>query len=233
MEVGGSRDRDAPRRPILEEEVPAAAAERTAHAAQVMAADPVCFAPLVTVGDAYDVLRSCRHACFPVVAGGGSTQLAGTVLRSTICMLIQHRAFGAPGDDPTSRNDLRTRALSPLLSSAVFERAYPRFPTVDELDVSETDRGCWLDLRPYADTGPVTIQDCASIQRTYRVFRTLGLRHLVVVDAGNKVRGIITRKDLDHHTLEERLAWAANEAENLESFSVEAHPSTMARFSVA
>jgi hypothetical protein len=56
---------------------------------------------------------------------------------------------------------------------------------------------------------------------------------LVVVDAGNKVRGIITRKDLDHHTLEERLAWAANEAENLESFSVEAHPSTMARFSVA
>ena len=35
--------------------MPAAAAERTAHAAQVMAADPVCFAPLVTVGDAYDV----------------------------------------------------------------------------------------------------------------------------------------------------------------------------------
>merc|ERR1711907_897606 len=140
---------------------------------------------------------------FPVVAGGGSTWVAGTVLRSTICMLIQHRAFGAPGDDPSQRNDLRTRALSPLLSSAVFERAYPRFPTVDELDVSETDRGCWLDLRPYADTGPVTIQDCASIQRTYRVF----------------------------HTLEERLAWAANEAENLESFSVEAHPSTMARFS--
>ena len=94
--------------------MPAAAAERTAHAAQVMAADPVCFAPLVTVGDAYDAaVCSCRHACFPVVAGGGSTQLAGTVLRSTICMLIQHRAFGAPGDDPTSRNDLRTRALSP------------------------------------------------------------------------------------------------------------------------
>ena len=85
------------------------------------------------------------------------------------------------------------RCLCLYLSSAVFERAYPRFPTVDEIDVSETDRGCWLDLRPYADTGPVTIQDCASIQRTYRVFRTLGLRHLVVVDAGNKVRGIITQ----------------------------------------
>ena len=104
--------------PILEEEVPAAAAERTAHAAQVMAADPVCFAPLVTVGGACDVLRSVA-ACFPVVAGGGSTQLAGTVLRSTICMLIQHRAFSAPGDDPSQRSDLRTRALSPLLSSAV------------------------------------------------------------------------------------------------------------------
>ena len=62
MEVGGSRDRDAPRRPILEE-VPAAAAERTAHAAQVMAADPVCFAPLVTVGDAYLAsYEARRHA---------------------------------------------------------------------------------------------------------------------------------------------------------------------------
>ena len=82
------------------------------------------------------------------------------------------------------------------------------------------------------------VEGCASTEKLSRFSASFAahanlFERVVVVDAGNKVRGIITRKDLDHHTLEERLAWAANEAENLESFSVEAHPSTMARFSVA
>ena len=220
------------RLPYLEEDVPHVAAERSAAAAQVMRADPVSFPPLARVGDVYDALSRCTHECFPVVAGDKSRQLAGTIMRHTICMLIQHRAFGAPGDDPDARGDLRTRSLAPLLSNAIFERAYPKFPTVDELVVTESDRGCWLDLRPYADTAPFTVQDCCSIQRAYRVFRTLGLRHLMVVDAQNRVKGIITRKDLDEATLDERLSWVSDDADNLESFSVEAHPSTMARFAI-
>jgi CBS-domain-containing membrane protein len=35
-----------------------------------------------------------------------------------------------------------------------------------------------------------------SQQRCYRVFRTLGLRHLLVVNSHNQVQGIITRQDL-------------------------------------
>ena len=35
-----------------------------------------------------------------------------------------------------------------------------------------------------------------SLYRTYVIFRTLGLRHLVVVDDHNQVVGLITRKDL-------------------------------------
>jgi CBS-domain-containing membrane protein len=36
----------------------------------------------------------------------------------------------------------------------------------------------------------------ASVQRAYRVFRTLGLRHLIVVNKRNQVLGIVTRHDL-------------------------------------
>ena len=51
-----------------------------------------------------------------------------------------------------------------------------------------------LDLRPYINTSASAIQESFSVERTYVVFRTLGLRHLVVVDRHNHVKGIVTRK---------------------------------------
>jgi chloride channel 7 len=99
--------------------------------------------PLVTVGEVYDALRETRHGAFAVVADDDSRQLLGTVLRRTLCLLIDQRAYAPPGVAPASRPDLQTRALSPLLSSAVFERAYPRYPTVDELAMTDADRACW------------------------------------------------------------------------------------------
>ena len=44
-----------------------------------------------------------------------------------------------------------------------------------------------------------------SLYRTYVIFRTLGLRHLVVVNVHNHVVGIITRKDLLPFKMQERL----------------------------
>ena len=44
-----------------------------------------------------------------------------------------------------------------------------------------------------------------SLYRTYVIFRTLGLRHLVVVDVHNRVVGLITRKDLMPFKMQERL----------------------------
>jgi len=44
-----------------------------------------------------------------------------------------------------------------------------------------------------------------SLYRTYVIFRTLGLRHLVVVDVHNHVVGLITRKDVMPFKMQERL----------------------------
>ena len=162
--------------------------------------------------------------CELVVAGGGSTQLAGTVLRSTICVLIQHSSLRRARGRPSQRNDYEQE----LYVAAVFERAYPRFPTVDELDVSETDRGCWLDRD--RRHGQALIQDYWRRYNAPRVLRTLGLRHLVV-DAGNKVQGIITR-DLDHTHARRKIGVERERAENPRASGGSAPP-TMARFSVA
>ena len=44
-----------------------------------------------------------------------------------------------------------------------------------------------------------------SLYRTYMLFRTLGLRHLLVTDKNNRVSGMITRKDLMPFNIEHKV----------------------------
>jgi hypothetical protein len=51
-------------------------------------------------------------------------------------------------------------------------------------------------------TAPYSINESSSIARTYRFFRTMGLRHLVVLDDQHRVTGMVTRKDITESHLE-------------------------------
>ncbi len=53
-----------------------------------------------------------------------------------------------------------------------------------------------IDLTPYVNSSAVRVDENFSLLRAYMVFRTLGLRHLIITDAANQARGIVTRKDL-------------------------------------
>ena len=46
------------------------------------------------------------------------------------------------------------------------------------------------------------------MERAYILFRSMGLRHLVVVDEANRVQGIVSRKDLLGFRLDEALGRA-------------------------
>eukprot|EP00958_Prasinococcus_capsulatus_P002233 scaffold201_cov405-Prasinococcus_capsulatus_cf.AAC.57 len=50
-----------------------------------------------------------------------------------------------------------------------------------------------VDLTPFMNRAPLTIRADCSAARAHTIFRTLGLRHLVVVDGYNRAVGIITR----------------------------------------
>ncbi|TDH74142.1 uncharacterized protein CCR75_002960 [Bremia lactucae] len=63
--------------------------------------------------------------------------------------------------------------------------------------LQEEDRALWVDLTPYMNQTPYVIQEEAPFVRAYRIFRSAGLRHLVVVNRHNNVRGIITRRELE------------------------------------
>lgn len=52
-----------------------------------------------------------------------------------------------------------------------------------------------VDLRPHCDRSPYVINELLPLRRVFRLFQTMGLRSLVVVDAHSCVVGMITRKD--------------------------------------
>ncbi len=53
-----------------------------------------------------------------------------------------------------------------------------------------------LDLEPHMNRSPFSVHHDFQLSLAFRLFRSMGLRHLPVVDDGNQVVGIITRKDL-------------------------------------
>jgi hypothetical protein len=57
-------------------------------------------------------------------------------------------------------------------------------------------------MRAHMDPAPSALNEATSIRRTYTLFRTMGLRHIVVVDGDLFVKGIITRSDMNEHRLE-------------------------------
>ena len=192
--------------PFLEPEVPSIAEKHEIVAGQVMSTDVKCLRPVEKVGVVYDLLRGCSHGNFPIVDPSGT--LYGTASRDMLCSLLQRRAFGSP--DAIAELDnagvtLGPKRLSPLVQWDTIERVYPKYPCIEDVDMKGEDRTCLLDLRPYANTAPYTINETASIQRTYRLFRTLGLRFLCVVNHNNQVVGIITRKDLLPESLSDSL----------------------------
>ena len=58
-----------------------------------------------------------------------------------------------------------------------------------------------VDLGALMNPAPLSVQEECPLGRVYRIFRAMGMRHLIVVSEVNTVRGIITRKNLtmSHH----------------------------------
>ncbi len=91
---------------------------------------------------------------------------------------MQHKAFGPGpegGDGVSAKSNQQKsqrgasmlrldRRLSPMISWKTLECVYPRYPEVGELALSEAERDRWIDLRPYIDSAPYTINEHASVQ---------------------------------------------------------------------
>jgi chloride channel 7 len=135
----------------------------------------VCFLrPVEKVGVIIDILQSSQHGSFPVIDTDDNDVLYGTIGRNALCALLKHRAFGQPkqkndGSNPTVRVyhnyfEHNGEKYMPLVDWDALEGSYPRYPTVDDVRISLADRECLMDLRPYCNTAPITVQEQASVE---------------------------------------------------------------------
>jgi chloride channel 7 len=157
--------------PFMEAEVPSIAERHEIVAGQIMSTEVKCLRPVERAGVVYDLLRSCSHGTFPIIDSANGGTLFGTASRSMLCTLLQRRAFGSfddmddyDGPSGGGSDSMGQRRLSPLVQWDTIERAYPRYPTIRDIEMRSGDRNCWLDLRPYANAVPYTVNETASIQ---------------------------------------------------------------------
>uniref|UniRef100_A0A0A9WGN6 H(+)/Cl(-) exchange transporter 7 n=2 Tax=Lygus hesperus TaxID=30085 RepID=A0A0A9WGN6_LYGHE len=114
-------------------------------------------------------------------------RLKGLILKSQLLILLHSKSFNELV--PHTSEQLRKKLH-------MFREAYAKHQKIQDVQITEEDCNQVLDLRPYMNPSPYTVKLDASLPRIFRLFRGLGLRHIVVVNEVNEVVGMVTRKDL-------------------------------------
>uniref|UniRef100_A0A4W6CT10 Chloride channel protein n=1 Tax=Lates calcarifer TaxID=8187 RepID=A0A4W6CT10_LATCA len=99
----------------------------------------------------------------------------------------------------------QSSATQPRLSYAEMTEDYPRYPDIHDLDLALLNPRMIVDVTPYMNPCPYTVSPNTRISQVFNLFRTMGLRHLPVVNAVGEIVGIITRHNLTHEFLVAKL----------------------------
>lgn len=162
--------------------------------AEIMLRNPMSLVPCMYVDDILAALEAEPRSHFPVVADRYSNILVGTISRKVLCVLLQKKAF-------VLKPSINARQSRKSISLDDIENIYPEFPDLSTVmtSISSSDRKQYLDMSYYIEDAPHIIQSHASVSRAYRMFRSLGLSHLVViathrVDSGDNKMGAAVDK---------------------------------------
>lgn len=120
----------------------------------------------------------------------------GLVLRSQLVSLLLRGAC---------YSENQSSASQPRLSYADMTEDYPRYPDIHDLDLAQLNPRMIVDVTPYMNPCPYSVSPNTRTSQVFNLFRTMGLRHLPVVNAVGEIVGIITRHNLTHDFLVAKL----------------------------
>jgi len=190
--------------PFLPENPPRARERMQARHVMAKGVKTVC--ELEQVGTLVKLLRGTTHHGFPVVArggggGAGEQRVLGVILRDQLCTVLKQRQFELRRTpSPSPHLNMRERSgpagSSPPLTADAFLRPWFKDLEVDDLGLRPDDLDLYVNLKPYVNEAALVTLQNTSLRRVSRLFRSMGLRHLLVVESCPKVVGMITRKDI-------------------------------------
>ncbi|XP_076293210.1 chloride channel protein 7 [Lasioglossum baleicum] len=177
--------------PILPWEAPPLS--NNIYATEIMSHPVVTLKTVENVGHIVELLKCVTFNGFPVVDPPSSDEteihsygrFRGLILRSQLIVLLQNKVFNED-----------VEYLKKNFTLKMFRKEYPRYPTIEQVYITDEEKTYTIDLRPFMNPATYTLQHSATLPRTFRLFRALGLRHLPVINDTNEVIGIITRKDV-------------------------------------
>jgi len=168
------------------------------NARDVMSRNVMTLNKVEKVQDLLKILESCSHHGFPVI-DPKNKKFLGTLQREMIHRVLYYgydhgvyQPSGVPLQQPPPMVPYEHSIFS---KKAIRLKQYPTLEKIKaQLSTDDFDKS--IDLKPYLNRGCFTVPERASMARVYTFFRTMGLRHLPVVNQNGIVSGIITRKDL-------------------------------------
>jgi len=181
------------------------------RASDLMTREVVTLRPIESVKRLREVLYATEHNMFPLLYPASHPTrpgaLFGTIMRETLVVLVQAAAFSstatvdADPDSPDVASPVLSYPQLLQLASRLSSRAIAR----PSLPLSTEEEAKWVDLRPYSNPSVYYVTEDSSVQKVYRVFRGLGLRHLLVLNVARDISGIIARHDLMPESMKARL----------------------------
>jgi len=191
--------------PFLEESCPTGARHANIRARNVMSAGVTTIGTTMLVKDLIGVLTRHSYSDFPVVDSAGDGALLGSISRVDLSALLSKKElFFAKGED------------GGLLTYDELDKARTKSKGMTAGDIKKgltaDDEEKFIYLSPYMQIAPITIHGHGSAERAYEIFRSLGIRQLLVVDKHSRPIGIIMRHELarleeigeDHHHIEKK-----------------------------
>ncbi|MGH0146180.1 UNVERIFIED_CONTAM: hypothetical protein FKN15_041070 [Acipenser sinensis] len=102
----------------------------------------------------------------------------------------------------------QSSATQPRLSYTEMTEDYPRYPDIHDLDLALLNPRMIVDVAPYMNPCPYTVSPNTRVSQVFNLFRTMGLRHLPVVNAVGEVRGYsLPSLDHDARLLQNKKHW--------------------------
>ena len=169
-----------------------------------------------TVRDLLELLRDKpHHQAFIITQHGTRSEpLLGLILRRYLLILIRSRAWGAASNSLDFSNFVKSAHEREILKIQKYA-----------LELNPHDMSQKLCLSRYMDAHPFIVRTTSPLPRVYRIFRDLGLRHLVVVNENFFPAGIIARKCLVHLEDCASVSWDESRPAENKKFHIERHPS--------